>query len=346
MFFCIKKQQNQKYTLVLDIVILLHYNYNKEYIQNRILIQHEITTKYTKNQHTMEKYKDFSQIRKQEINEFHGLENEVSFSPYKAVEIRPLRVSKFGITYPNKDYFIKREPAPCFILEYIVSGHGYLEINEEKYKLNPGDAYIIHPGDFCTYYADKAEPYKKYWINFGIEFFFAEMLKAYNINDRVFRGIDLSGFFNEIFKLEEKYISNDEMYIPASKLIFDVMMDIALHKENDVSAANRDLTYKVRKVLSKSVSTRITIDDLAKKFYRSKNDIIRQFKKKYNITPHSYLLNLRIDRAKNLLINSKKSIAEIANYLCFSSEFHFSNTFKKTVGISPRDFRKNHASEQ
>ena len=288
----------------------------------------------------MEKYKDFSQIRKQEINEFHGLENEVSFAPQKAVEIRPLRISKFGITYPNKDYFIKREPAPCFIIEYVVAGHGYLEINGEKHKLNPGDAYIIHPGDFCTYYADKDDPYKKYWINFGFEFFFTEMLKAYKINDRVFRGMDLSGFFDEIFKLEEKYLSNDEMCIPASKLLFGVMMDIALYKENDVSAANRDLAYNVRKLLLKSVSTRITIDDVAKKFYRSKNDITRQFKKKYNITPHSYLLNLRIDRAKNLLTNSKKSMAEIANYLCFSSEFHFSNTFKKMVGISPSEFRK------
>ena len=166
------------------------------------------------------------------------------------------------------------------------------------------------------------------------------MLKAYKIDDRVFRGMDLSGFFDEIFKLEEKYLSNDEMCIPASKLLFGVMMDIALYKENDVSAANRDLAYNVRKLLLKSVSTRITIDDVAKKFYRSKNDITRQFKKKYNITPHSYLLNLRIDRAKNLLTNSKKSMAEIANYLCFSSEFHFSNTFKKMVGVSPSEFRK------
>ena len=288
----------------------------------------------------MEKYKDFSQIRKQEILEFHGLENEVSFTPDRAVEIRPIRISKFGITYPNKDYYIKRDPSPCFILEYIVSGHGYLEINDEKYKLNAGDSYIIHPGDFCTYYADKDEPYKKYWVNFSFAFFFTEMLKSYNINERVFRGMDLSGFFDELFKLEEKFVSNDEIYIHASRLIFNAIMDIALHNENNTTSTSKDIAYKVRVLLNKSISTRISIDDIAKKFYRSKNDITRQFKKKYNTTPHNYLIDLRIGKAKNMLVNSKKSLAEIANHLCFSSEFHFSNTFKKKVGASPSEFRK------
>ena len=290
----------------------------------------------------MEKYKDFSRIRKQEISEFHGLENEVSFAPYKESRILPLRISKFGITYPTENYYIKRDPSPCFIIEYIVSGHGYLEINDEKYKLNPGDAYIIHPGDFCIYYADNKDPYKKYWVNFVSGFFFTELFKEYNINDRVIRNMDLSNFFDELFKLEELYISNDELYIPASKLIFNTLMEIALHQENDVKSQNIELAHKVRILLYRSISTRITIDDIAKKFYRSKNDINRQFKNKYNITPHDYLLKLRIDRAKNLLVNSKQTLAKIANHLCFSSEFHFSNTFKNKVGVSPSEFRKMH----
>jgi len=123
-------------------------------------------------------------------------------------------------------------------------------------------------------------------------------------------------------------------------------MKIALHKENDTTATRQELAYKVRVLLNKSVTTRISINDIAKKFYRSKDDITRQFKKKYNTTPYNYLITLRIGRAKNLLVNSNKTLAEIANHLCFSSEFHFSNTFKKMVGVSPRDFRKNHFETQ
>ena len=288
----------------------------------------------------MKKFEKFELIRKEEIREFHGLENEVSFAPERAVKNLPLRVSKFGITYPNPSYFIKREPAPCFIIEYIVSGHGYLEINDERYRLAPGDAYIIHNGDYCTYYADKNDPYEKYWVNFSAEFFFTEMLKAYGLNARVFRSLDLKPFFEQLFSLEESCPSNDELYIPASKLIFGALMDIAGHEEMSEVASGRDLAYKVRNLLYRSVSTDISVDDIAKRFYRSKNDITRQFKKQYNTTPYSYLIDLRIDKAKNLLVNSKKTLAEIANILCFSSEYHFSNTFKKRVGISPSDFRR------
>ena len=290
----------------------------------------------------MEKYKNFSYIQKQDISEFRGLEKEVSFTPHKGTEILPLRISKFGITYPDKDYYIKREPSPLFIIEYVVSGHGYLEINDEKYKVGPKDVYIIHPGDFCSYHADPVDPYKKYWVNFASGFFFTEMLKAYDINDRVIRGLDLSEFFEELFKFEDQYLSNDELYIPASKLIFGAIMDIALHKKNDVISTSANLASKVRFLLNKSITKRITIDDIAKKFYRSKNDIIRQFKKKYDTTPHNYLVDMRISMAKNLLVNSKKTLAEIATHLCFSSEYHFSNAFKKKVGISPNEFRKRH----
>lgn len=292
----------------------------------------------------MEKYRDFEQVQKQHINEFHGLDTEVSFAPHKSVEILPLTISKFGITYPNPKYYIRREPSPCFVLEYVVSGQGHLKINDEKYTVKSGDIYILHPGDFCTYYSDEKDPYKKYWVNFVSGFFFTELLKAYDLNDRVIHGIDLSGFFEELFKLEALFSTNDEIYLPASKLIFGALMEIAIHKQNTVTYKTKNIASMVKNLLNKSFSTRITIDDIAKKFYRSKNDINRQFKKKYNVTPHSYLIDFRIEKSKNLLVNSKKTLAEIASFLCFSSEFHFSNTFKKKVGVSPSEFRKSHAS--
>ncbi len=288
----------------------------------------------------MRKYEDFNVIQKQHISEFRGLENEVTFSPYFEIENIPLRISRFGITHPNENYYIKREPSPCFIIEYVVSGYGYLEINDQKYRVGPGDTYIIHPGDFCTYYADKDEPYQKYWINFATGFFFTEVLKAYDVNDRVIRGMDLSEFFNELFNLEKLYITNDDLCIPISKLVFNAIMEIALYKKNNITLNAVDVACKVKFLLDNSTTTHITIDDIAKKCFRSKNDITRQFKKKYNTTPYNYLIGLRIGKAKHLLVNSNKTLAEIANHLCFSSEYHFSKIFKSKVGISPGGFRK------
>jgi len=288
----------------------------------------------------MKKYKEFAAIRKQDIQEFKGLENEISFAPYQEIEITPLKITRFGITNPDKNYYVKRDSSPCFILEYIVSGVGYLEINGEKHRLEATDAYIIHPGDCCKYYSDEQQPYKKYWINFDCMLFFSELLKAYDINDRVIRGIDLSQHFEELFKLENFSDLNDELYIPISKIIFNAMMDIASHKKKDTKNNKSDIAYRVKVELNKSVTTDVSISSIAKKLYCSENDIIRKFKKKYGVTPYAYLIDARIRRAKNILMNTNNTLSEIASKLCFSSEYHFSNSFKKRVGVSPREFRR------
>ena len=93
--------------------------------------------------------------------------------------------------------------------------------------------------------------------------------------------------------------------------------------------------------LEHSIGVPFTLEALEKQFYRTKSDIIKQFKKAYGTTPYAYLTTLRIQAAKNLLGNTKKTSKEIAEYLCFSSEYHFSNVFKSKVGTSPREYRKN-----
>ena len=288
----------------------------------------------------MKKYKDFKSIKKQDIQEFRGLERDVMFAPHPETLPTPLSVTRFGITYPNKKYYIKRENSPCFIIEYIVSGSGFLEINGEKYKLSAGDAYIIHPADRCEYYADENDPYKKYWINFYSGIFFLELLKAYNINERVYRNTDLSKYFEEIFKLENYSNLNDELYIPVSKILFSIIMDLAQSKKVDTKNPKEDLAYILKQRLNRSIAVPTSLEDIAKELYRSPNDLIRHFKKRYKVTPYAYLIRMRIERAKSLLINTERNISEIASYLCFSSEYHFSNAFKKNVGMCPKEYRK------
>ena len=72
----------------------------------------------------MEKYTTFDVIRNKDIESFSGLEKEISLATMPSNEILPIEISRFGITHPDKDYHIKRNPSPCFIVEYIVSGVG------------------------------------------------------------------------------------------------------------------------------------------------------------------------------------------------------------------------------
>jgi len=287
----------------------------------------------------MRKYKTFNLINKNDIKEFGSLEKERLFSVVAGAKILPLEVSCFGITNPDPGYFIVRCPSPCFIIEYIESGVGYLEIDGVLHKLEAGDAYIIHPGDNCRYYADDKNPYKKLWINFRSQLFF-DLLSQYKLDERVFRGVDLREYFNRIFELEEISSFEDELCIPASRILYDLVFFLAEQKQKRIQEKNSNIASEIKNILDHSALTPITLDDIAKKLYRSKNDIIRCFKKACGITPYAYLISQRIELAKDLLVTTDKTIKEISKYLCFSSEYYFSNYFKQYVGRSPREYRK------
>ena len=66
----------------------------------------------------------------------------------------------------------------------------------------------------------------------------------------------------------------------------------------------------------------------------------RVFKKNTNITPHEYLLNVRIQNAKKLLYASGQSVEDIAKSCGFNSTSHFIRVFKKYTNITPKQFRQ------
>ena len=67
---------------------------------------------------------------------------------------------------------------------------------------------------------------------------------------------------------------------------------------------------------------------------------MQKFKEKYGISPSEYVAELRISKAKELLLNEDINISEIAQECGFSSLYSFSRAFKENVGISPIKFRK------
>lgn len=70
----------------------------------------------------------------------------------------------------------------------------------------------------------------------------------------------------------------------------------------------------------------------------SNYNLVKQFKKKYQLPPHQYLLNLRIERAKALITDSQLSLTEVGYKVGFFDQSHFIRHFKKITGITPRQF--------
>lgn len=85
---------------------------------------------------------------------------------------------------------------------------------------------------------------------------------------------------------------------------------------------------------------------LANRFHISEVYLRKLFLEKYGTTPHQYLLEIRLNHARQLLSEGYLSVTEIAELCGFSNLYHFSRAFKSRVGETPTSYmRSNKATD-
>ena len=87
------------------------------------------------------------------------------------------------------------------------------------------------------------------------------------------------------------------------------------------------------------IKERITIESLASYTGLSSSYLSRVFKKNLGVSISDYIREKKIEKATHLLRYSDKSVIEIANYLAFSSQSHFIQTFESFTGLTPKKYR-------
>ncbi|MBS6171753.1 AraC family transcriptional regulator [Ruminococcus sp. AF25-13] len=83
----------------------------------------------------------------------------------------------------------------------------------------------------------------------------------------------------------------------------------------------------------------IHMDDVAAQIDRSTSYVTKMFKSELGINPGAYINRCKLEEAKSLLTYTEKSLSEISNYLCYSSQAHFQTAFKKQYGMTPMQYR-------
>ena len=79
---------------------------------------------------------------------------------------------------------------------------------------------------------------------------------------------------------------------------------------------------------------------VARSVHLAPNYFHRKFVDTFHVTPCEYMLNRRLNLARQLLLTTNLTLARIAERCGFSSAFHLSKIFKKRCGVSPKQFRR------
>lgn len=151
-----------------------------------------------------------------------------------------------------------------------------------------------------------------------------EMEAAYNLSDIYINSIDKCRTEEEINLLHREVVAD---YAQRMQLI---------HKTNIYPkpvVLCLDYIYN-------NLHTKITLDKLAEISRMSPTYISKLFHKEVGVTISDYITKKRIEAAKNMLRYSEHTCIEITECLCFSSESHFIQVFKKHTGYTPKNYRE------
>lgn len=125
----------------------------------------------------------------------------------------------------------------------------------------------------------------------------------------------------------------------------DILITLArLQLNNQYRDVNEMRSDQIRDYINSHYFENISPEHLATHFGISTRYMNGLFKAKYNMTPLQYLQQVRIDRAKQLLLETEKEIVSICFEIGYETLSTFYRTFNNLVGLSPHKFRVNHYS--
>jgi two-component system, response regulator YesN len=101
----------------------------------------------------------------------------------------------------------------------------------------------------------------------------------------------------------------------------------------------RNPMTEIVKYIEQNYPSDLSLQEVAGKFYVSREYISRKFKQEYGINFSDYIGSVRIEKAKLLMQNPNLKLAQISEMVGFHDVKYFSKVFKKQVGCSPKDFR-------
>ena len=123
-----------------------------------------------------------------------------------------------------------------------------------------------------------------------------------------------------------------------------------LRSQTETESGNKTFLYRkelsskpvneVIRVLENEIYHSLTIDDICTKTVYGRAYLFRVFKQKTGKTIMEYYLELKIERAKQLLRENELSVKEISELLAFNEPNYFSKTFKRLTGLTPSAYKK------
>ncbi|MBS6194063.1 MAG: helix-turn-helix transcriptional regulator [Clostridiales bacterium] len=247
-----------------------------------------------------------------------------------------------GRYYCGKSYYTKREFFSQSLFLYTCKGQGEITYRGKTINLLPGMMILLDGKYSHQYKTAKEDGWEFFWFHYNdcSPYSFADCFWEKNLQVQRAPVEEVEHFFAELKELSKKHVMFSNMQ--NSQLLSEFFCKWAVHnmkRQNSELTQKEEIANKARKYIQENFEAEVTVEKLSNICAVSKYYFIRIFADVVGMTPHQYLLSMRIGHAKLLLLSTSDTIREIGEKVGFDNASSFIAAFKKIVGVTPLVFR-------
>lgn len=259
----------------------------------------------------------------------------------------PKGISSYPSTEHPSDYYFTWEKGRIldeFQINYITRGSGLYETEKARFNVKKGSLLITRPSVWHRYRPLKGTGWLENYVGFDGSIPRRILDQHYTYTQKPVQVIgnreEFIDTYHKIFEIVQEEKPGFQQV--ASGMIMKLLgYMVSLEKQKNFSGKRielviRNACFEMRENIGKEIDFRQYAEEnhIGYSYFR------KMFKQYTGIAPLQYHLDLKIRRAKEMLISTDQSIKEIAFELEFHSIHYFSRLFKKKTGRSPSEIRR------
>ena len=252
------------------------------------------------------------------------------------------------------------------MLLWCKAGLGRITVNRETFEVTPGTVFWLPWGRSLTYQADGKRPFfvggahiiPDYALRVPVKFQVAHQRKdpLFSVpwrKDANMAGLEgvLHGSFTAetaLVRFGEYAVQSFRQSIPGEEearlmgklLIREASIFFASEEKESIAGQHSPELTRLLQFIENHLNEPMSLSRLVRFSGRSAPTICRLFKQHRGISPVNTIINMKMEKARQLLLSGNLTAAEIGQAVGIDDPYYFSKLFKKRVGHGPRDYRK------
>lgn len=265
-----------------------------------------------------------------------------------------LYLTDCGIEQCSKGKKTGSSSRPHYHVHVVLSGCGHLETDGTCYSLSRGQLFVLRPDVEAYYYTEGDNPWYYCWVSFDgndapnyMEM--AGMPEGVYIRDTYEKPELFLDLVDQLLASPELSVVNE---LHRTSVLFRFIAELIrsyqtglqnLHKDSKFDQVSHAYITQALEYIQLYYPV-IKVNDISSYVGLNRSYLTYLFKKALHMSPQEYLVKYRLEKGRQLLLNTNMTIQEIANHIGYEDPLAFSKIFKKNYHMTPTNFRRQNIS--